>query len=548
MRNNTKALITILLFLSILAVFFNSDTNQQTLSASGQPPYRYLFPIFMKQSGNPSSTSYYMTTLNSDLIYNLGCELGKRDLNLADAQDSVSVLNFGRPRCFEEGGFGANLFGFGPVTLNQINTAVKNFASGYYNCTGADNASNLVIGVGTSNNMQENYIGPCLTDKQVKNHGAAWSGLVRDINQWLVNQGMFHQVQVYGASNMELGWNTPNWTRTWISGFEQVSGNFYLNFGDAAGCPYEDRPTWSCRDPWTQEDVWYVSYGAPSALPLPLIYLTSGTHAKQWAFLSQYSVRQHGYRMDFTGVFTNWQACQQRPSGCAFIDNTPEQAYQQMIHELGKSPTTAQDLRWKTDIRWIMQSEISGIGGISGTDSADAPHPLQALSNEVSTALQQPGLSPAMENSLAGKQNTFQTMAEMVDTSRANPAAKDGLTPIAASSIDQQPFETGIIPSGEIPGRPYGVEINTVWQALTDHGYLQIAGGSAPGDNQRGAIYIILTAFDHSTFQSELVLAPEGCGPLTIYEESIQSILLESSEGCQFEFDVQDWTLSTMPD
>jgi len=219
-----------------------------------------------------------------------------------------------------------------------------------------------------------------------------------------------------------------------------------------------------------------------------------------------------------------------------------------MIHELGKSPATAQNLRWKTDIRWIMQSEISGIAGSSSTDSADTPHSLQTLSNEVSTALQQPGLSPAMKNSLAAKQNTFQTMAEMAATSRENPAAKDGLAPMVASSIDQQPFETGIIPSGEIPGRPYGVEITTVWQAQTDQGYLQIAGGSAPNESQGGAIYIVLTAFDHSTFQSEMILTPEECGLLTIYEEGNQSIFLQSSEGCQFEFDVQAWTLTTISD
>ncbi len=191
-----------------------------------------------------------------------------------------------------------------------------------------------------------------------------------------------------------------------------------------------------------------------------------------------------------------------------------------------------------------MQIEISGIAGNANTDSADTPHALQKLSNEVSTALQQPGLSPAMENSLAAKQNTYQTMAEMAASSRENPAAKDGLTPIAASRIDQQPFETGIIPNGEIPGRPYGVEITTVWQAETEDSYLQIAGGSAPGDSQRGAIYIILTAFDHGTFQSELVLAPEGCGPLTIYEEDVHSIFLRSDEGCLFTFNVQSWTLS----
>ena len=543
MHNNTKAIFTILLIIAMFAIIFNVGTEQNTQLAFGQQPYRYIFPIFMNQAGIPTSTSYYMTTLNSGFIYNLGCQLGIRDLNQAGAQDSVVVLAFGCPRCFSNGTYGANLYGYGPASLNNVSSAAKHLATGYYACSGSDKESNLIIGLGTSNFLCGRD--PCDTNSKARGHGAAWSGMVREVNQWLVSQGIFHQVQVFGANDMELGWNSPTWSRNWISGFEQVSGNFFLHFGDAAGCPYEDNPHWGCQGQWTEEDVWYISYGAPSALPLPLIYLTNGVHAKQWASLSRYSVRQHGYRMDFTGVFTQWLACQQFPSGCAGIDNTPDQAYQQLFFELGKFPTTAQDLRWKTDIRWILQSELTGTVGVDSDAHADgAAHPLQTRSDDFNTALQETGLSPAMETSIASKQSSFQSLAEMAVLSRMHPAPKDTRISIPIRSTDLQPFETGIIPYGEIPGRPYGVEITTVWQAQTENGYLQIAGGSAPGDSQRGAIYIILTALDHGSFRSELVLAPEGCGPLTIYEEGVHSIFLRSFEGCQFEFGLRDWTLS----
>ncbi len=540
MRNNTKLLLTILLFVSMLAIIFNADAELPTPSAFGQPPYRYYFPIFHTKPGIPASTSYYMTTLNTGYIYNLGCELGRRDLVQPGAQDSVAVLAFGCPRCFENNRFGANLFGFGPASLDDISVAVKHFAAGYYVCSGSDMESNLIIGVGTSNYLCGRD--PCDTNSKAKAHGTAWSGMVREINQWLVNQGIFHQVQVFGANDKELGWNTPAWSRNWISGFEQVSGNFFLHFGDAAGCPYEDNPHWGCQGQWTEDDVWYISYGAPSALPLPLIYLTNGVHAKQWASLSRYSVAQHGYRMDFTGVFTQWQACQQF-GGCNFIDNTPDQAYQQLSFELNKFPATAQNLRWKTDIRWILQSEITGTGGDSAVHTDDDAHPLQTRSDDFATALQEPKLSAAMESSIVSKQSNFQTMAEMAALSRMQPAAKDTWIPIPIITTEPQPFETGIIANGEMPGRPYGVEITTVWQTQTENGYLQIGSGSAPGDSQRGAIYILLTALGHDSFHSELVLAPEGCGPLIIYEEDVSSIFLRSNEGCQFEFNIRDWTL-----
>ena len=546
MEKYAKMTLGTLLLMSLFTTYLNVDLDLNPHSGYGQQPDRNFLPLFFNQPGFPTSTSYYMTTLDYGFIYNLGCELGKRDLGLVGAQDSVAVLAFGYSRCFDDGGFGANLFGFGPARLEDISTAVKHFAAGYYICSGADMDSNLVIGVGTSN-----YLGPkepCHTDAEAKAHGAAWSEMVRKINQWLLDQGIFHQVQAFGASDMELGWNSPEWTRAWLAGFEQVSSNFMLHFGDAAGCPYEDQPHWSCQGQWNVEDVWYISYGAPSALPLPLIYLTNGVHAKQWAYLSQYSVKQHGYRMDFTGVFTQWLACQQF-GGCNYIDNTPDQAYQQLFFELGKSPATTQNLPWKTDIRWILQTEIPKtlVTSTAFNHRSDI-HPLQSRSEAFKSALKESILSPKLVSSLEFKQNTYQTMAEMAANSKTDPASKDERISIPVNRSADLPFESGIFPNGEIPGRPYGTEITTVWQAQTDNGYLQIAGGASPGDGQQGALYIILTALDYSSFQSEMILAPEECDLLTIAADGEDSLFIESSNGCRLIFDLREWVLTPSSD
>jgi hypothetical protein len=536
----------IVLLAALLIGILSSDIIINISPAYGQQPYIYYFPLFFTQTHTSASPSYYMTTLNAGFIYNLGCELGTLDQNQSGAQDNVVVLAFGYPRCFEGGGYGANLFGYGPATLEDIQTAVKFLAAGYYTCTGNDKDSNLVIGVGTSN-----YLGgtePCETESQAADHGKAWSGMVHEINQWLLAQGIFHQVQAFGANDMELGWNSPTWSRAWLAGFEGVSGNFMLHFGDAAGCPYEDNRHWTCGTPsypqWTVEDVWFVSYGSPSALPLPLIYLTTGVHAKQWAFLSQYSVQQHGYRMDFTGVFTQWFACQQF-GNCAFIDNTPEQAYQQMSFELNKFPTTAQDLSWKTDIRWILQSELTSAGIKQNVmQDTEIIHPLQKDANALASALESPYLSPILNTSLAMKQMTFQSMADMAAISRSNPAPKEAaLTSPLHQSADPL-FHSGIIQNGEFPGRPYGVDINNVWQAQTENGYLQVAAGTSPGDGQRGAVYLILASPDQLTFESELILAPEGCTTLSITTEEENRLFLQSDNGCQLMLDLQDFSLN----
>ncbi len=550
MENNRKIPALMVLISAILIISNIPGANIRGPSAQGQALNQYYFPLIVQQHFSLTSTSYYMTTINPGFIYNLGCQLGTRDKNTAGAQDSVAVLAFGYPRCLDGGGFGANLFGYGPVSTFAVGTAIKQFAMGYYTCTGADNESNLVIGVGTSN-----YIGPreaCMTPDQATTHGKAWSAMVTEINQWAVSQGIFHQVQAYGANNIEVGWNSPEWSRAWITGFDEVPGNYMLHFGDAAGCPYEDNPHWSCGTStypeWTLADVWYVSYGAPSVLPLPLIYLTSGVHAKQWAYLSQYSLTKHGDRMDFTGVFTQWAYCQQF-GWCNQTDNTPEQAYQQLTSELHKSPGTSQNLRWKTDIRWIMQNEITSAAlQNEGIQNGSFSHPLQEQVNLFESVLQSSALNTGFRVSLETKQAIAQNMSEMITISKMNPAPKDTRFSVLSHEPTEIKFETGIFTKGEVPGIPYGVEIINTWQNLTETGYLQIAAGSSPGDEHNGALYIILTTPDHTSHQVEMIPAPLGCGPLSILGEGDDLLHIQSSQGCNFILDIQAWVLTPITD
>ena len=543
MKKFSKLLLLCALVIILIAGLQNPSKLFGINTVYGQQPFIYNFPIFLNINPTFASTSYYVTTLNSEYFYNLGCQLGTHDKTVSGTQNSVAVLAFGFPRCFDAGGYGANLFGFGPASISNVSSAVKQFALGYYTCTGSDNTSNLVIGAGTSN-----YLGgvePCDTLSKAKAHGAAWSAMVRDINQWAVNQGIFHQVQVYGANDIEVGWNTPVWTRAWIAGFEQVSGNFMLHFGDAAGCPYEDNPQWSCGGDWTQEDVWFVSYGAPSALPLPLIYLTNGVHAKQWAYLSQYSVLQHGYRMDFTGVFTQWAYCQQF-GWCSSTDNTPEMALQQLSYELSKMPATTQSIPWKTDIRWIMQNEIPDAASDSPGDEAQH-HPALDWVESLGIALEKPAISQSLQASLASKQNTFQTIADLAALSQNDPAPKDGLSAFSPTQSQKVDFLTGIIEHGEMPGLPYGAEIHQVWQSSSDAGYLQIGTGTTSDGTAQGALYVLLTSPDRTSFQSAYIKAPEGHGPLSILGEGEGFLNLQSNDGSRFTFDLEKWILSPMP-
>ena len=425
---NHYRLLILIILLSLSFLVPGLDPSHQPLFAQDVGTQQFtFFPLFSYDEVRPAATSYYLPTVDGDFLYGLGCKQGLSDLEAEGAQDSVAVLDFSYPVYDNGFGYGAALFEdnptqhpTAPVSIEAISQAVKHFARGYYHCSGLDSESNLVIGVGTNNKLIS-----INTEERASGHGKAWGAMVSDLNQWALEQRILHQVQFYGASNIE-SWGTPSWTYAWLSGFEQNENVFMLHFGDAAGCPYDERPYLDCNGDWSVESIWYVSWGAPSALPLPLIYLTNGIHAKQWAFLSRYSVENHGFRMDFTGVFTGWQYCQQFPQWCNGIDNSPEEAYQQMMTELNKNPATQQTLRWSTDIRWVRESEVAGSSrDLLESSTIINDHPVYVEISKIEGALLESGLSETLRASLLTKYNTYKNLADWINISRQAPAPKN---------------------------------------------------------------------------------------------------------------------------
>lgn len=354
-NHNTFIIGSSLIIIGACILLLIANSNSVSANKEEQPipePYISYFPSAFNLGPNqsPFTTSYYMKTVQDSALYAMGCELGTRDSELPGFQDNVVVLDFGYPICSEDA-YGVDLFGFGPVFASDLAAGVENFGLGYYTCTDQDNSSSLVIGIGTNNKKIS-----CETPEQAFAHGAIWAQIANTTNQWFADNNLIHQVSAVGASDIELGFNGPAWSRAWIDGFDSVNETIMIFFGDAAGCPY-DSNTWTCGTPnypeWSVDDVWYVSYGASPSFPIPLIYLTSGVHAKQWATMSSYSFNEHGSRIDFLGVFTQSQACQQR--GCTTTDNTPEEALGQMLTELGKDANIMQEIRWQTDIKWMWE-------------------------------------------------------------------------------------------------------------------------------------------------------------------------------------------------
>lgn len=336
-----------MVWLAVDSVSIKTTFAQQ----SGQ---KVFLPFIARNATVPfATTSLYMTSVDGQTLYNLGCQVGTHDLNMGGTQDSLVVLDFGYTK-YVNGYYGASLMGFGPVSTDQIAAAVESFGNGYYTCTGEDYDSHLTVGIGTNNYSSEYTINASVTYA----HGQAWAKMVNQVNRWFVDKKMSSQVAAFGANDMELSWNYPEPTIDWVNGYDSANQYPLLNFGAIPGCPYLKSPGAQCGSYpflWSREQVWSIIFGANPIYPIPEIYATSGVNAEQWYLMSVYSATQHGLAIHFPGVMTQYQACQQR-GGCTgtgwSLANTPLQGWNQLNNLVNSDARTLDWIPWLTDIKW----------------------------------------------------------------------------------------------------------------------------------------------------------------------------------------------------
>ena len=265
----------------------------------------------------------------------MGCREATR-LSSSNGNSAVAVLAFGRPVKGGKRQWGASLFGHAYASTDQIQEAVQAYAEGYVGCS--HGGPRLTVAIGTSN------YAPGVSYR----HGAAWALMVNAANQWIGGKGYGGLVEFAGANDIELSWNGPRASKSWVRGYDSVAEWPYYDFGDAAGCP----PRGNCLGAWTPEDVWFVSWGARTAWPLPQIYTPSGSMAQQWYHLSLYSYLHHGWRMTIAGTLSQHIACRQSSDPCRGMDNSPAKAWGQLNGMLNRDRRTAQRLPWSSDFRW----------------------------------------------------------------------------------------------------------------------------------------------------------------------------------------------------
>lgn len=292
-------------------------------------------PAVFAQSYPGSSTSRYMSTVNTTTLYNEGYSLGTAVAAHTAPQDAVVVLQFGYPS-YSGSTAGAVDYSYTFRSITALSAAAEEYAHGYWIGTGSDTSARLTLGIGINSS----------TGTWTAAHGTAWGQMINAINSYDSSHGYSSQVSVYGAADIE---NSSAWVayvsvKTWVDAFTSASSYLYLDNGSANGCP----PYGSCA-PWTQEQIWYVSWGARAATPLPEIYATAGQNAQQWQQLSLYSYTAHGARMNILGSTTQYVACQQ-VDNCSGTNNTQSAGWQQLYNALNGDSRTSQTLSWETDM------------------------------------------------------------------------------------------------------------------------------------------------------------------------------------------------------
>lgn len=298
-----------------------------------------MFPIAAQAATAPPYTlSHYVEYTDANTMYNMGCNLGTNDKNAGITYDNIVLLDFGQP--YLSGGvYGTYTFGNAFASLATLESAMENYASGFWTCTGS-NLSTLRLVMGTSNYGSNVSTG----------HGQAFATSVNNINTWLSNQGYTKYITAAGGVDTETSWNTATISRAWADGYNTNHLYALYDYGDAGGCPqYSQGGT--CNNGWTQDDVYHISWGIAAGFALPEIYNTTGANANQWQQVSLWGVLNSANgKIVFSGSLTQADAC---GTGCSGTNNSPATGWTQLYNAVNGDSRTAQStLEWSTDMSW----------------------------------------------------------------------------------------------------------------------------------------------------------------------------------------------------
>ena len=151
-------------------------------------------------------------------------------------------------------------------------------------------------------------------------------------------------------------------------------------------------------------------------------------NAEQWALISLYSVNTRGYKVEFHGVLTQWQACQQASaSQCYQVDNLPATGWLQLYNELSRDARTYYSLVgyricYGVIVLPLISTSPKGPEPVQAQPQASLP---QQTVDFLQKALQDPAVDTQMKDSLQEKITNAKRILSDTEIGLANPAVKD---------------------------------------------------------------------------------------------------------------------------
>ena len=236
------------------------------------------------QAAPKAASAYYVrnTTVSglNSTLYTWGCNFAKAHPNT----DQLAIIDFGQPTKIGPGTYGALDFNTTNPTVfsnAEILTALENFADGHHNCY---IQGTTTISLGVNNYHISSSLG---SEADATNDGYYIGQRSAQLGSYESSHG-YNRQSYGGAIDLELDWQGPIYSTDWTNGFnnyanQYASGDFYYDYGDAAGCP----PYGSCNNGWSVPKVYNVAWGILHAESVPEIYYSGNGH--EWTNIAGYN-------------------------------------------------------------------------------------------------------------------------------------------------------------------------------------------------------------------------------------------------------------------
>ena len=228
-----------------------------------------------------------------------GCNAGKA------GKTGLVILDFGRP-AYKNKAYGTLDFS-GTFQWNvSINKAVEAYITGYVRCRPASVKGVLSVARGTNNSCTNQDPNCCphgcnLEPKSFTSAGYSWAVRTNQVENWVISKGWKYKARATGAIDAEPAWD-PAYSAT---------GKFVAAFSYTARHSGWKLPPlmwdFGSLEPgyWSRNQEWTIAAGGGGVNHvMPEIYYPG--MAREWSDLSAYAKANHGARIKFGGVTSQW--------------------------------------------------------------------------------------------------------------------------------------------------------------------------------------------------------------------------------------------------